>query len=624
MIESNINSPRRKNSGAKASIWVIVALGAVLLAGIFGFHAVERYFLVQSAQQSQSTLRLAVAGLRGALRRFEPLPALIAEKPSIKLLLSKSSEPELSDAVNLELKRIAEDVGASDVYVIDNSGHTVAASNFDQPHSFMGRSYAYRPYFQQARDGGLGRFFALGTASLKRGYYFAAPVTFLNKIVGVVTVKLAVDSFEADWQGNESDLLITDSFGITFMSSRPDWHFKTLQALEPEAVAQIEASRQYPPNQLGLLNLTRSPLGDEGAELFEIASPYKTENFVATAMGVPEVGWTFHVLVPTKGAYQQTYIAITIAVLLLLSTSAIAAFLLQRRARLFERINAQRSAQELLERRVQERTSDLNDANTQLKQEVEERKLAERQLRKSQADLVQAGKLAALGQMSAALSHEFNQPLTAVKTYAENAATYLDRDRPEDARENISRISQMADRMAAIGKHLRNFARRPQEKLGPVPLWTVVDDALEILSGKLRSRNAVVELDEDRPDIWVKGGQIRLQQVLVNLISNALDATAEDLSSPSIEVSIEALNDRVKIRIRDFGPGLSDEVIGLVFDPFFTTKGPGKGLGLGLSISYNIIKDFGGHLLAENHIDGGAVFTIDLASAEKLIGAAAE
>lgn len=609
---------------SKTKIWLPFAVAGVLLLSSVGFYTAERYFLVQSAQQSQSTLRLAVAGLRGALRRFEPLPALIAEKPSIKLLLSKSSEPELTDAVNLELKRIAQDVGASDVYVIDSSGNTIAASNFDQPHSFIGRSYAYRPYFQQAQEGGLGRFFALGTASLKRGYYFAAPVTFFDEIVGVVTVKLAVDSFEADWQGNDSDLLVTDTFGITFMSSRPDWHFKTLSSLDTEAIAQIQTSRQYPLNQLGLLNLTRSPIGNDGAEFFEISGPQRTETFVASAVGVPEIGWTFHVLVPTKNAYQQTTIAITIAVLLLLSTSAIVAFLLQRRARLFDRIEAQRNAQELLERRVQERTADLNEANTQLKQEVEERKLAERQLRKTQTDLVQAGKLAALGQMSAALSHEFNQPLTAVKTYADNAATYLDRDRPQDARENVSRISQMADRMAAISKHLRNFARRPQERLGPVPVWTVIDDALEILSGKLRSRNATILLEEERPDIWVKGGQIRLQQVVVNLISNALDATPNTETRPSIAVSVEAVNDRVNIQIRDFGPGLSDEIIGLVFDPFFTTKGPGNGLGLGLSISYNIIKDFGGHLLAENHADGGAVFTIDLAAAEKQMGAAAE
>ncbi|MEP4803708.1 MAG: histidine kinase dimerization/phospho-acceptor domain-containing protein, partial [Hyphomicrobiales bacterium] len=498
MTNRNINTTLRPQMSAKTSLWVLIALGAIILLSVFGFHTAERYFLVQSAQQSQSTLRLAVAGLRGALRRFEPLPALIAEKPSIKLLLSKSSEPELTDAVNLELKRIAQDVGASDVYVIDGSGNTVAASNFDQPHSFMGRSYAYRPYFQQAREGGLGRFFALGTASLKRGYYFAAPVTFFDKIVGVVTVKLAVDSFESDWQGNDSELLVTDTFGITFMSSRPEWHFKTLNALDTEAIAQIETSRQYPLNQLGLLNLERQPIGDDGAELFKISKPQQTETFVANAVEVPEVGWTFHVLAPTKNAYQQTYIAITIAVLLLLSISAIVAFLLQRRARLFDRIEAQRNAQELLERRVQERTADLNEANTQLKQEVEERKLAERQLRKTQTDLVQAGKLAALGQMSAALSHEFNQPLTAVKTYADNAATYLDRDRPTDARENVSRISQMADRMAAISRHLRNFARRPQEKLGPVPVWAVIDDALEILSGKLRSTDAKIILQDDR------------------------------------------------------------------------------------------------------------------------------
>nr|WP_306263464.1 ATP-binding protein [Pararhizobium sp. IMCC3301] len=615
---------RRTLKSRRLGLWLALAAVLSVAIGLAGFARVERIFLIRSAQQSQGTLRLAVAGLRGALSRYEPLPGLIAEKPSIKLLLGKSADPDLIDAINLELKKIAASVGASDIYVIDRSGYTWAASNFDQPHSFVGLNYAYRPYFQQANEGALGRFFALGTASLKRGYYFAAPVTLLNDIIGVVTIKIAVDNLEADWQGADSEILVTDQYGIIFMSSRPEWHFKSLQPLDSLALAQINASRQYQQENLGLLDLQKDTLNEAGVERFVIGAEGKRENFVTTSLSIPEAGWTVHILTPTTAARAQAYTLVTMAVLVMLLTALIAAFMLQRRARLFERIEVQRSAQALLENRVAARTTDLNLANAQLLQEIEERKLAEQQLRKSQSDLVQAGKLAALGQMSAALSHEFNQPLAAVKTYADNAVTYLDRSRPEDARENVGRISQMADRMAAISKHLRNFARRPQEQIGPVSLLPVIHDAISILAGKIRDRNAQILFDPPAHDIWIMGGQIRLQQVLVNLISNALDASPDDHAEPLIIVAIEETDSRVRIAVRDQGPGVSEQVVGQIFDPFFTTKDPGHGLGLGLSISYNIIRDFGGQLLTTNHPEGGAVFTIDLVVAEHIMGAAAQ
>ncbi|WP_306259212.1 ATP-binding protein [Pararhizobium sp. IMCC21322] len=610
-------------------LWLALAVLLSIAIGSAGFSLVERSFQIRSAEQAQGTLRLTVAGLRGALNRYEPLPSLIAEKPSIKALLSDTTNPDLASSVNLELKQIAEDVGASDIYVIDANGYTWAASNFDQTHSFVGLSYVYRPYFQQAIEGGLGRFFALGTASLKRGYYFSAPIRLQGQIAGVVTVKISVDALEADWRGADSEILVTDQFGIIFMSSRSDWHFQSLQPLQPATLDEIKAFRQYPIDQLGLLNLQRKPIGNQGAERFTIGVGGTEKHFVANAMAIPEAGWNVHILTPTAAARTQAITVIVIAVLVLLLTILVTAFLLLRRARMVERIAAQHAAQELLENRVAERTVDLNQANTQLLQEIEERKQAERQLRKTQSELVQAGKLAALGQMSAALSHEFNQPLAAVKTYADNAATYLDRNRIDEARDNVGRISQMADRMAAISKHLRNFARRPQEKIGPVPLLPIISDALAILSAKLRDRNANIVFDPPLKDIWIMGGRVRLQQVLVNLISNALDASTLDNPAhngrePDIHLTIETTSDRVRIKVRDHGSGLAAETKSQIFDPFYTTKGPGEGLGLGLSISYNIIRDFGGRLLAENHPDGGAIFTIDLAAADQLTEEAAE
>ncbi len=601
---------------------LVVALAAV--ASWFGFGAVERYFMVRVADQSQATLRLAVAGLRGALQRYEPLPALIAGKADIKLMLTNPGNTDLVDEVNRQLKTIASEVGASDVYVLDRTGLTLAASNFDTDISFVNRNFSYRPYFSAARDGGLGRYFALGTTSLVRGYYFAAPVRFGSSIPGVVTVKINVDDFEAAWRGGESEIIVTDEHGTIFMSSRKDWHFRSLGPLPPETLVAIKVSRQYPIEKLGPLSISSRTLGSDDRGLLSITSQNGREEFVSRRMDMPEAGWTVHILTPTAGATTQTYVVFLTAGLLVLLAGTLAAYLLQRRSRLVERIAAQREARAQLERRVDERTADLNEANEKLVLEVEERTAAERQLRKTQADLVQAAKLAALGQMSAALSHEFNQPLAAVKSYADNAGAYLDRDRRDDARENITRISDLADQMAAISKHLRNFARKPQEKPGAVPVATVVNDAIEIMAGKLKSRTATVSVDIPTEELWVTAGQIRLQQVLVNLISNALDAMSGATTAPLVEIAAHQSGDRVEIRIRDHGPGLSKDVLDQIFDPFFTTKGTSKGLGLGLSISYNIVKDFGGNLSAVNHEDGGAVFIIDLPAADRLAGAAAE
>ena len=203
-------------------------------------------------------------------------------------------------------------------------------------------------------------------------------------------------------------------------------------------------------------------------------------------------------------------------------------------------------------------------------------------------------------------------------SYAENAATYLDRKRVAEARENITRISQMADRMATLSGHLRNFARRPQETVGPVDLSLVLNDALDLMGPRLKKSGAtVVRAPGTSEPLWVMGGRVRLQRVFVNLISNALDAM-EDSPLPRIVIGrSDPADGRIGISVSDRGPGLDTDTAGHVFDPFFTTKSPGKGLGLGLSISYNIVEDFGGHLSASNNPDGpGACFKVDLARAE--------
>lgn len=596
---------------ARRAIRVVLALVlAAMLVGALALPRIERFFLAETGRTGETTLTLAVEGLRGALRRYQPLPALIAERPALRALLARPADAALAAQINEDLRLIAERVGASDIYLMDLEGLTLAASNYRLERTFIGRSFGYRPYFTQARDGGLGQYFALGTKSLERGYFFAAPVEDEGRIVGVLALKFTVDQFEEAWSGGAQDIIVSDTRGIVFMSNRPEWHFRALHPLDPEELADIESTRQYPLDRILPLGAERHAL--EGA--LSVTSIDGAGDFVSSQQAIPEAGWTVTILSPTGPARAQAMTVLALFVLVVLFAGVIAVLFIQRRARLEERIEAQRRHRASLERRVAERTADLNQVNAQLMQEIEDRKATEQRLRQTQTELVQAGKLAALGQMSAALSHEFNQPLAAVKAYAENAAKFLDRGRQDEARENIVLISQLADRMAAISRHLRNFARRPQDQVAPVPLLAVLDDALLLMAPKLKAARARIE--EQRPEgpVTVMGGQVRLQQVLVNLISNALDAMERD-AAPKIEIAVTPRGEGWRVSVRDHGPGLPDEVLPHVFDPFFTTKSPGKGLGLGLSISYNIVRDFGGTMHAANHPEGGAVFCVDLVPA---------
>jgi two-component system C4-dicarboxylate transport sensor histidine kinase DctB len=336
-----------------------------------------------------------------------------------------------------------------------------------------------------------------------------------------------------------------------------------------------------------------------------------SREYLRLSQYMPEADWTVNVLLDTASVRAQARTTLIAVVLFICLGGLGGAVLWQRRSRVVERLRLQEETQNELERRVDERTAALARVNEQIELEVSERRLTEQELRKTQADLIQAGKLAGLGQMSAALSHEFNQPLAAAKTYADSAALLMDRGRMPEAQDNIRRISSLIDRMASISRHLRNFARKPNEKLGPVLLSAVIADTLEIVTPRLKAANAELVLQLEEDGLAVQAGPVRLQQVLVNIIGNAADAV-EGLDDRQILLSVGRENGRIVITIRDHGPGVSAAIAERIFDPFFTTKGVGKGLGLGLSISYNIIKDFGGDLSVTNHVEGGAVFRLVL------------
>ncbi|MEO9339779.1 ATP-binding protein [Mesorhizobium sp. SB112] len=594
--------------------WIILGVVAATLSGAiayFGTSHMTAIYMEQAAGRGDNTLGLAVSALRGQLARYENLPELIADHEQIKDLVSNPGDQTRVDAANQYLKWINVLLKSSDIYIMTPDGNTIAASNFDEKTPFIGENFSYRPYFQDAITGGEGRFFALGTTSFKRGYYFSAPIRTSAGISGVVAFKVDVDAIEQTWHGTDYEILVTDPEGIVFMSGRADWLFTSVEPLTEDRLARTAETRRYAETELRELPV-KLTVTAERYDLLAIQNGGDNAEYLTVVEPMPEAGWTVRVLLDTASARSQAMMTI-VALLLLVGLAAMAtAVYLQSRARLA----AQREAKEQLERRVVERTADLAAVNQRLGQEVEERRATERQLRKTQADLVQAGKLAALGQMSAALSHEFNQPLATVRAHADNAAVLIERGRIADAGVYIGRITGLVERMASISRHLRNFARKPNAKLQAVRLDEIVRDMQEIVGVRLLAADVELTVDLGTEPIWLMAGPVRLQQVLVNIVANAADAV-EGQAERFIGISGRREGEHVIIAVRDNGPGIPKAIAARIFDPFFTTKGIGKGLGLGLSISYNIIKDFDGSLTVSNLAEGGAEFLIELNAAAK-------
>ena len=574
-------------SPARFPFWLasVLVLLASALAGWLAWTTTLDRLLDETARRGDNVLQLAVSALAGQLDRYERLPSLIAEQTLIRQLAADPENPVLRTQVNSYLERIQGQLGASDIYLMDARGETVAASNHATPTSFVGGNFAFRPYFSDAIKGGLGRFYALGTTSGKRGYYFGAPVNVGETIAGVLVFKIDLDAIEETWRGGDYAVLVADPDGVIFLSSRPDWLFQALAPLGEAALARIAETRRYADRVVLSADVTEDRFY-QGQHMLRLAGV----EFLQRDLPMPEAEWQVHVLIETAPARQGALNLAAVAMLSVGLLSLLAGFLWQRRLRMAERLSLQAQARAELEQRVQERTAEL---------------------RQAQADLVQAGKLAALGQMSAALSHEFNQPLAAARTFADNAGVLMDRGRMEEARGNIDRILGLIDRMSAISSHLRSFARKPGQKLSAVHLPEVIEAARAIAELRIAAAQAVLvtHVPDDLPP--VVAGPVRLQQVLVNLLTNAADAV-EGRSVRRIDLRAEVEGDTVTIRIDDSGEGVPEAVRDRIFDPFFSTKGVGRGLGLGLSISYNIVKDFGGDIEVTDAPGGGARFTLRL------------
>jgi len=575
--------------------WRSLALLAICLAPLLWplEHLAERYYRNELVSQNRQTLDLYVANLLGTLHRYEVLPQILGDLPGLRAALANPTDVTTLDNANRLLRDISTQTGAEVMYLMDPSGMTLAASNWDKRDSFVGRNFSFRPYFSDAMAGNLGRFFGLGTTSAKRGYFFAAAVHDGDRITGVLVVKVDLDNTENLWGNTPEQLLLTDHMGVVILTSNPAWRFRATRPLSDGDRMAIAAIQPYP---------IRDP---HPLELNEKAWLKQTRQ-------IDETGWSVSILAPRVLIDRpvRTVVAVGGATLLVLMLGL--GIMMQRRRHYLDRFAFEIKARRELEGRVVERTSDLEGLNRRLKQEVLEREHAQQELVRAQDELVQTSKLTALGTMSASISHELNQPLGAIRSYAENAEVLLDHQRIDDARGNLKLISELTGRMASIIAHLRAFARRDRHAPESVALQPALDDALALLAKRRRAME--VELIRDLPDatLWVQAGETRLRQVLGNLLANALDALTEKGPPRKIWLSAEHTATGVNLYIRDNGPGFCLEALGRAGEPFYTTKTRTQGLGLGLAICDTLMRAFGGELLFANQREGGALITLRL------------
>ncbi|MHA7775497.1 sensor histidine kinase [Roseibium sp. M-1] len=587
-----IRNPKRRTwRRLKIGIAAAAVLATLALMWLTG-HGSLRLTLAELQTGARANLAVQTAVLERLLDKFRLLSPLLARGPDIGALLTRSGlsqDPGIA-AIAAGMS------GAEEVWLMDADGLVVVSSQDGVPSGSIGGRDAIRQAFDQALQGQLGRQLIPGTQERPSNYVFASPLRRGNVISGVLAVRVSLEDVEQAWALSKDPIVAVDADGRIVVTNVPAWRGKHLSALD---VGHNVADLNFAERLELLLPVSAAP--DYHMQL--------TEN-------LPVLEWQVHTLVDVEDARQGAGWAMLVALLVCVIAAGGLAILIARREQFVRHARRDKAAALRLERRVQSRTADLRKANVRLEQEVREREQAEADLRLAQAELVQAAKLATLGRMSAALSHEYNQPLAAIRSDAEVAGMLIERGRADEAQANLTRIGGMVTRMAEIAKTLKGFTRRSGTDIKPVSLRQVIDEATLLLQPQIKQKQVRLELDLPDGDIIVKGGRIRLEQVVINLLSNAVDAVSGS-AWPEVRLALAREETEAVLSVSDNGPGIDAEALPQIFDPFFTTKEVGAGLGLGLSIAYKIVHDFSGTLKAANLEGGGAVFTMRLPVADE-------
>jgi two-component system sensor histidine kinase AauS len=576
----------------------------------------EKNAIKALGENGQRQLELHARTVESEINKYNYLPSVLELESNVSDLLNNPSA-ELRAKVNDYLEGLNRRSRSRAIYVLDTTGRVLATSNWRDADSYLGEDLSFRAYYQDAIRGLPGRFYGIGSTTGEPGYYLAHGLEEKGKIIGVAVIKVRLEALEERWQRARLEAFVSDENGIIILSSDPARRLKSVRPLTAEIKERLARSLQYywwPLNEL--VPLERESIADGVEKLtfpanISVDHEHTVVSYLAQTRELADTPWHLTLLTPLEdlrreAANQGMLVAVA---------CALVAFLLiawnERRKVISTRLAAREALEQAnneLERRITDRTADLRASNERLKGQIRERRQAEETLRQAQDELIQAGKLAAIGQMSTSIAHELNQPLAALRTLSGNTVRFLERGALDTASANLRTINDLVDRMGRITASLRAFARRGEDK-GQASLSKAVEAALQLLAARLD--NASLELHQQIDDVELAIDQTRLEQILVNLIGNALDAMqAQPL--PALWLEGDVFDGRYRLRVRDNGHGIDAEARKHLFEPFFTTKPGEQGLGLGLTLSASLAAAAGGTLNAEDPAEGGTMFVLVL------------
>ncbi len=576
--------------------FAVLALGWIVWATAYT-RAVDRI-----NERAEADLTLAADRLTRELQHFAEHAVLISDRPELRRLAEAPEDRSNAADVDALLLDVSDKTRARNIVAFSTDGTPLASAHAvtGDPSDFRNRQDVRR-----AMTGALGLVHIFESDPPARISAYTHPIFGGNgRVVGTVTVEINVETIEADWRADPTPVFFSTREGRVLVSNRLE-----LFAFNPNPpeTGSTEAPRP------AIFVTEQSLLGPH--EIWGLnAGRYLPSEALHVTRTLPLIDMRGEALADLAPARRSAWLQALAAVALAAALGLIVLVAAERRRLLQSRLSVESALKADLEVKVAERTHQLSTANASLRREVAERIEAETALRAAQENLVQAGKLSALGKMSAGISHELNQPLMAIQSFAENAKVFQDRGNTEAVGKNLGHISGLANRMGRIISNLRSFARQENIPIGDVDLSSVVEAALELAMPRIRQ--AGIQLSWSPPDdpVIVRAGAVRLQQVVLNLVTNAIDAV-EGQEKPDLTLTVSRRRkDTATLTVADSGPGIREP--DKIFDPFYSTKevGQSDGMGLGLSISYGLVQSFGGDIRGENRPEGGAEFVVTLKS----------
>ncbi|WP_282182620.1 sensor histidine kinase [Aliiroseovarius marinus] len=558
---------------------LILPIIATAVVATILFRMSYGYFQSEELTKAQGRLSLYQSSVSGELERFSHLTYVLARDPFV----IETAKGGSTDRLNPRIKDFAARAGLDAIYLIDPDGLTIAASNYQEPSSFIGQNYAFRPYFQDALSGAQGRFYAIGATTGLPGYFIADAVHDVSgQMLGVLAIKINLTGLEENWIGSGERVFLANKDGVVLLASEPSWRYRVLSPLSPDRRQEIVDARQFSGQDLALLDW--SVLADQRARIGG------SEHLHLVADDLPH-GWQLHFFASDVQASTRAWLVTAIAMIL-----AAVAFIL------FQIQRARRVDAEL--RRSEREEAELRQANERLATEITERMTAERRLKRTQNELESASRLAALGRLAASVTHELGQPIAAMRNHLVAAEIG-----GGGGGKLTTDIGGLVDRMEGITRQLKFFASSDAEAFKQLDLRDAIKMSLDLVAPNIQQIGAEVALDLPTHPVLIRGIRLRVEQVMTNLLRNALDAS-EDRAAPKLTVRAGVSGTDAWVEIEDNGHGIGSATLEDLKEPFVTTRESGRGMGLGLAISASIVKDHEGQMTARNVDPEGAVFRV--------------